>query len=115
MHRQWLAIFCVFAPLCGGCFTAPRPPLVVTNPDPSVKIPAIKLSVQKRDMSAVKQLVKDLQSDDPAVRFYAIEGLRKLTGEDFAYRYYDDEDARRPAVERWKAWLAGWESGSGEK
>jgi hypothetical protein len=89
-----------------GC-TAPRPPLVVTDPDPSIKIPAIKIAVAQKDRDAAKQLVKDLDSDDPAVRFYAIEGLRKLTGEHFGYRYYDDADVRKPAVERWRAWLNG--------
>jgi hypothetical protein len=98
-----------------GCIPAPRPKPTLTDPDPSLKIPAIKLSVQNKDNSAAAQLVKDLNSDDPAVRFYAIEGLRKLTGEDFGYRYYDDTDAREPAVERWKAWLVGWEAGSAQK
>jgi len=101
------------------CFTsacaAPRPVRVVSNPDPSGKIPAIKLSVQRSDMSVVAQLVKDLDSDDPAVRFYAIEGLERLTGETFGYRYFDDELERRPALEKWDAWLSGWEAASRER
>ena len=96
-----------------ACIPAPRPKLVVTNPDPSVKIPAIKQAVANKNTDAERQLVKDLDSDDPAVRFYAIEGLRKLTGQSFGYRYFDDEDARRPAVEKWKAWLTAQHSGSG--
>ena len=99
----------------GGCFPAPRGPRIVSDPDPSNKIPAIKASVQRKDMSAVTQLVKDLDSDDPAVRFYAIEGLYRLTGQTFDYRYYDDEAGREPAVEKWKAWLAGWSAGAGER
>lgn len=114
MSRTGLFCLLVLSLLC-GCLPAPRPKPVLTDPDPSLKIPAIKLSVQNKDTSAAAQLVKDLNSDDPAVRFYAIEGLRKLTGEDFGYRYYDDTDAREPAIERWKAWLAGWEAAANQK
>ena len=89
----------------GGC-TAPRPKLVVTDPDPSVKIPAIKIAGERKDLAATPQLVEDLDSDDPAVRLYAINGLRRITGEDFGYRYYDDPDARAPAVAQWREWLA---------
>jgi hypothetical protein len=58
------------------------------------------------DRKTVPQLMIDLESDDPAVRFYAIDALRKLTGEDFGYRYYDDNDQRKPALAHWKQWLA---------
>jgi hypothetical protein len=88
-----------------GC-TAPQGPRTVNNPDPGVKIPAIKTAVDQHDMSATKQLVVDLQNDDPAVRFYAISGLHRLTGQDFGYVYYDNEAARQPAVGRWQKWLA---------
>ncbi len=95
----------LYAVLMPGC-TAPRGPLVVTDPDPSIKIPAIEVAVQGHDLKATPQLVRDLESDDPAVRFYAIEALHKLTGERFGYLYYADEEKRQPAVDQWKAWLA---------
>jgi hypothetical protein len=91
-----------------GCFA--REPIDIKSQDPGVKIPAIKQAVRQNDLSASKQLVKDLDSDDPAVRFYAICALQRLTGEGFGYTYYDDEDARKPAVKRWQAWLASQES-----
>jgi hypothetical protein len=87
---------------CGG----PPPVRDVTNPDPSGKIPAIVEAVRRGDRRALNQLVKDLDNDDPAVRFYAIEGLRRLTGQTFNYRYYDGEDERQPAIQAWKQWLA---------
>ena len=97
-----------------GC-TAPRGPLVVTDPDPSVKIPAIKNAARKHDRGAVRQLVADLDSDDPAVRFYAIGGLERITGQRFDYDYYADEVQRKPAVQRWRQWLAESEGrGSGQ-
>ena len=95
----------------GGCVEL-RPKLVVTDPDPVVKIPAIKKAVDEHDLSATRQMVKDLESDDPAVRFYAIDGLRKLTGQDFGYEWFEaDDDARLPAVKKWQEWLTASESG----
>jgi hypothetical protein len=88
-----------------GC-SAPPPVVEVTNPDPSGKIPAMKKAVRERDMKVVRQLVKDLDSDDGAVRLFAIEALQKLTGQRYGYDYYADEVQRRPALSAWQQWLA---------
>ena len=70
------------------------------------RIPAMKSAVEARDLAnSAEPMVKSLESDDPAERFYAIQGLKRLTGEDLGYTYYEDEPARRPAVNRWKDWL----------
>jgi hypothetical protein len=92
--------------------------LVVSDPDPSVKIPAIQKAVREKDRSVVPQLIKDLDSDDAAVRMYANHALQELTGQNFGFRYYDDDVEREPAVQRWKRWLsetqeAGRGKGSG--
>jgi hypothetical protein len=97
-----------------GC-TAPRPPLVVTDPDPSVKIPAYKKAVRKKDKAAIRQLVADLDSDDPAVRLYAVNALHRLTGETFEYRYFESEEQRKPAVQKWRQWLEAGERAAGAK
>ena len=89
-----------------GC-TAPRGPLVVTDPDPSVKIPAIKKAATHKDRKAVRQLVAELSSDDPAVRFYAISGLQRITGERLGYDYFASDERREAAVKRWQQWLQG--------
>jgi hypothetical protein len=86
-----------------GCGHGPRS---VTDPDPADKVPAIETAIQNHDKRVIPQLVKDLDNSDSAIRFYAIDGLRKLTGEDFGYRYYDDDDKRKPAVAQWNQWLA---------
>ncbi len=91
----------------GSACSTPRPEKDVKNPDPSGKIPAYKQAVREKDRSATVQMVKDLDSDDPAVRLFAIVGLRRLTGETFGYQYFDDAHQRRPAVKRWTQWLAG--------
>lgn len=73
---------------------------------PPQRIPAIKSAVEEHDLAnSAAPLVKSLESDDPAERFYAIEALKRLTNEDLGYIYYDDESARRPALGRWKDWL----------
>ena len=96
---------CVAAAFASSC-RAPRPPLTVTHDDPGIKIPAIKKAVREKDKSVVPRLVEELSSDDPAVRFYAIGALEELTGETFGYQYFEDEDGRKPAIEKWKKWLA---------
>jgi hypothetical protein len=113
--RGWVApavalgvAFCI--PSC----TAPRPPLVVTDPDPSVKIPAYKKAVRKHDKAAIRQLVKDLENDDPAIRLYAIHALQEMTGETFGYRYFETDEQRKPAVRKWQQWLKAGEKAPGE-
>jgi hypothetical protein len=88
-----------------GC-TEPTGPKLISNGDLSVKIPAIKRAVDSDNRAELAELVKELDDDDAAVRLYAIEGLQRLTGQDLGYRYYDDKDARKPAVERWQKWLS---------
>lgn len=68
-------------------------------------IPAIEDAARDKDYDAVPQLVGQLDSDDPAVRFYAIEALKKLTGQSFGYHYYADANERRPAVQQWRRWM----------
>lgn len=81
-------------------------PLNVADQDPSVKIPAIKKAVREKDLKAAGQMIDDLESDDAAVRLYAINGLQALTGERFGYEYYADDSQRQQAVGRWRQWLA---------
>ena len=90
--------------LCVGC-RDPRGPAVVSSDDPDLKITAIHTAVARGDETDVAIMVSDLQSDDPAIRFYAIQGLRRLTHNNFGYRYYDDDDSRAPATAHWQQWL----------
>jgi hypothetical protein len=81
-------------------------PRTVYNPDPVEKVPAIEEAVAHHDLSVTPQLVKDLDNSDPAIRFYSIDALHRLTGEDFGYRYYDPSSVRYAAVVKWRRWLA---------
>ena len=86
-----------------GCF--PRESQSIGATDPSASIPAIQEAARKKDRSAVPALIKQLSSDDPAVRFYAIEALKKITGQTMDYHYYEDAEERKEAVRRWDKWL----------
>jgi hypothetical protein len=116
MHRigpiTSLVLAAITPALIAGCDAPPIKP-VLTDPDPSIKIPAIELAVQRNDRSAIPVLIKSLESDDPAIRFYANNALRKLTGQDFGFLYYADDELRRPAVKRWQAWLASGATSAG--
>ena len=89
----------------GGC-NEPTGPRTVWNKDLNIKIPAIRTAADGKDLTAAPELVRDLESDDAALRMYAIMGLKELSGgEDFGYVYYADVDRRRPAVTKWRQWL----------
>lgn len=103
----------IFAIAWLGACTQPHGPLVVTDPDPGIKIPAMQKAVREKDLSVVPQLIKDLESDDPAVRMYANHALESLTGQRFGYRYFADEDGRAVAIKQWKDWLAKQNSDAG--
>jgi hypothetical protein len=102
MLRGILAAMAVVV-LSGGCFS--RDPFDIHSRHAAQKIPAIREAVDAGDKSIIPQLVHDLDSSDPAIRFYAIEGLQRLTGETFGYLYYEDAAQRRPAVMNWRKWL----------
>ena len=104
MRKETIILSGAMTCLVCGCF-APEPPSIHSQ-DPDRLIPAIKIAVKEHDQSVIPILVDDLCSDDPAIRLYAINGLRRLTGEDFGYVSYADETVRKPAVTRWKAYVA---------
>jgi hypothetical protein len=66
----------------------------------------MKRAAESKSDKDLPQLVFDLDSDDAAIRFYAVSTLRRLTGLTFDYHYYDDETERQPAIKQWKQWLA---------
>ncbi len=88
-----------------GC-QAPRDAPSVYSDDPDLKVLAIKRDVDDHDPQDEPALVHDLDDRDPAVRFYSIQGLERLTGLTLGYRSFDDEPTRAAAVARWHAWLA---------
>ncbi len=65
---------------------------------------------QAGDLTATRQIVEQLDCDDPAVRILAISTLERLTGETYEYRFDDPPYLRRAAIKRWQEALG---SGNG--
>ena len=87
----------------GGCYSPDAKSL--GSDSAASAIPAIKSAAVQDNRDALPRLVQDLDDPDSAIRFAAISALRRMTGQDFGYRYYDSPWARRPAVMRWRLWL----------
>jgi hypothetical protein len=101
LRMGWMAVCCL---LCiAGC--QERGPVSIHSDDPDLKINAIQRDAATNNTQDIATMVEELNSDDAAMRFYSIEALRRLTHEDFRYRYYEDDDQRAPAIGRWKEWL----------
>jgi hypothetical protein len=73
--------------------------------DDQVRIEAVVEAGRTGDRGAVPYLVELLGDESPAMRLFAIESLRRITGRDLGYRPYADEAARREAIGRWRQWL----------
>jgi hypothetical protein len=80
------------------------------DPNPTIRIMAVKWAGDNKVQSAVPRLVELLQDEDESVRFYAIEGLRRITGTDNGYDYKAGPQRRAEAVERWRQYLKSQES-----
>ena len=75
------------------------------SPDPTVRVMAIKWAGENKVSQAVPQLVDFLQHDDRSVRFYAIQGLQRITGTDNGYDYKANPKSRAAAVQRWREFI----------
>ena len=75
------------------------------NPDPAVRILAVKWAGDNKVSQAVPQLVDNLQHDDKAVRFYSSEALVRITGTDCGYDYKASPLIRIRGLECWQSFL----------
>ncbi|MFA6046074.1 MAG: hypothetical protein WC718_13910 [Phycisphaerales bacterium] len=101
--RQWLLVWA--AGCLVGCGPTVRPDF--NSPEPAARNDAIVNAAATKDRAAVPDLVRMLQSDDPATRLLAISALEVITGERLGYDPSDDEGKRNAAVARWKAEFPG--------
>lgn len=69
--------------------------------DPASKLYAIRAAGTQSDQTKIPELIEQLNSDDPAVRMYAILALEKITGDRKAYDPYAPAHERNAAVRRW--------------
>jgi len=100
MPRCWFFILMFALLLCGGC-APPASQGGFHSPDPASKLYAIHSAGESRDRKNIPVLVEQLDSDDPAVRVFAINALERITGERLGYNPYADEATRRSAIDAW--------------
>ena len=93
--------------ILAGCGGPPKTVglLDLENPDPAIRIRAIKWAGENKLTEAVPLLVDRLQEQDVSVRFYAIMSLKRITGTDQGYDYKADAASRSEAVARWRQTL----------
>ena len=82
-----------------------RYPEALTARDPKLRIRAIRAAGQRRDVQAIPLLIDRLEDEDEAVRFYAIQALRQITGSALGYLYYKPASHRGQAVDRWRRYV----------
>ena len=80
------------------------------SPVPAARMTAIRKAAQAGDLTAIRQIVEQLDCADPAVRILAISALERLTGATYGYRFDDPPYLRRAAIKRWQEALG---SGNG--
>lgn len=104
--RMW--VFVPIMILLWGCAASERAVSLsdMNNPDPTVRIRAIKWAGENKLDSALPRLVDLLQDEDRAIRYYAIAALRHITGTDHGYDFKSDARTRSEAIKRWQAELA---------
>ncbi len=91
---------------CGSSVLSRRIALSdLDNRSSTVRIRAIKWAGENRIEAAVPKLVDFLEDEDASVRFYAIEGLRRITDVDNGYDYKSSAQRRAASVDRWREFL----------
>lgn len=86
-----------------GCAS---PPGGLDSPIASQRAEGIAEAAEENDQNAVKPLIGMLDSDDPAIRMFAITALQDLTGQTLGYDYAAPEWERAESVDRWTAWYS---------
>ncbi len=110
-HSNRFSCLCFWAPIvlmlagCGNSFDRKMGLSDLDSPNPTVRIMAIKWAGDNKISQAVPKLVDFLQDEDKSVRFYAIEGLWRITGTDNGYDYKTAPHIRAAAVKRWREYL----------
>ena len=90
---------------CNGPFDRKIGLSDLDNPNPAVRIMAIKWAGDNKASSAIPRLVDFLQDEDTSVRFFTIEALWRITGTNNGYDYKARPQLRAEAVERWREFL----------
>ncbi len=89
----------------GACGPTIRPDF--NSPEPAARNAAIVRAMADRDERAIPDLVRMLDSDDPATRLLAINALESLTGTRLGYDPAASPQARAPGVRAWADYVRG--------
>lgn len=100
--RFLLTICCAAAAQLAGCSASA--PATFDTDAPDGRIEAIVGAARADDRAAIRDLIDQLDSDDPAVRMLSIRTLERMTGQTLGYRHSDPDHLRRAAVDRWIGW-----------
>lgn len=87
----------------GGCGPTIRADF--DSPEPAARNVAIVragAAPERADAGTVANLVRMLDSDDPATRVLAIDALERITGERLGYDAAATGESRRAAIVRWQ-------------
>lgn len=109
VHSRWMnlhpSMFLMLAVLSmHGCGGAIRPSF--DSPEPAARNAAIVLAAgEPSGDKALPDLVRMLESDDPATRLLAIVTLERKAGTRLGYNYEAPPSRRAPAVMAWREWL----------
>ncbi len=80
--------------------------LAIKDPDPMVRIDALKVIAVWGDGGDAERIIKALEDEDPDVKGQAIYTLSRITGEDFGDPLGASDDELEWIVAKWQAW---WE------
>jgi len=86
-----------------GCF--PTAKKGFDSPDNALRIDASVHAAESGDVKAVPDLVRLLDSDDPATRLVAVRSLEKITGTTLGYDHAGNASDREAGVQRWQGWI----------
>jgi hypothetical protein len=96
----WMGAVCWAVASCGPTI---RPSF--DSAEPAARNAAIVQAAGSGDQSAIPDLVRMLESDDPTTRVLAIRTLERLTGETMGYEAWASEVDRERGVEQWQAYV----------
>lgn len=101
MRGFYLAIVCAVG-VASGCGPAVTPDF--NSAEPAARMDAAVIAARDGDRSKVPDLIRLLDSDDPATRLVAIRALERLTGETQGYDHAASDEHREAAIRRWEEW-----------
>lgn len=86
-----------------SCVAVPDPDF--NSPEPGARNAAIVDAAARGDRAALADLVRMLDSDDPATRLLAISALERQTGTTLGYDHAAPSLRRQEATRRWAEWV----------